>query len=275
MKKTAAIPLVIGAIVIVLSLIFLKDLSAIRNLVIVISLIFMIVPTVVSFNKDIKMQKEKEQKFLEFVRDIVENVRAGTPISNAIINIRNRDYGALKNHVIKLANQVYMGIPLTIAFETFARESKSPVISRSISLIAEANRSGGEMNTILSSVASSVNQTETIQKERRAAISNLIVQGYIIFLVFILIVLVLQFFLMPLIDGIGPMKDLNIEVSAKENIDFSKSLFFLLITQSFFSGLVIGKISEGKLSAGVKHSFILVSLSLILSTLGEVIFGKG
>ncbi len=273
MKKIIVIPPVIGIAVIVASIFFLKDLEAIRNLVIVFSLVLMVVPLVVFYTKQIKEQKEKEQKFLEFVRDIVENVRSGTPVSRAIINVKGRDYGALKSHIVKLANQISLGIPLTKAFETFAEESKSPVIARSINLISEANRSGGEINTILGSVASSVNQTETIKKERRSAIFNLVVQGYIIFFVFILIILVLEFFLMPLVQNLGPIKDLNVEVNAKPDLDMSQANFFLLIVQSFFSGLVIGKISEGKISAGIKHSFILVSLALVLSSAARLFFG--
>jgi len=273
MKKTILIPAIIGMIIIVNSILFLKNFSTIRNIMIIFSVLSMILPIVVFYTKNIKKEKEKEQKFLEFVRDIVENVKSGTPISRAILNVKNRDYGALRSHIEKLANQISIGIPLTRAFETFADGTKSLVIRRSISLISEANRSGGDINTILSSVAHSVNQTEVIQKERRAAIFNLTVQGYIIFFVFILIILVLQYFLMPLIKDIGPIKDLNVEINPAKEIDLTQANFLLLIFQSFFAGLVIGKISEGKISAGVKHSFILISLALILYTIVELVFG--
>jgi archaeal flagellar protein FlaJ len=273
MKKIIIIPLIIGIVVATLSILLLKDFTAIRNLILVVTLIAIIIPLVVYHTTNIKKQKEKEEKFLEFIRDIVENVKSGTPISRAIINLKGRDYGELKIHVEKLANQVSMGIPLTRAFETFADETKSPVISRSINLISEANRSGGEINTILDSVTSSVNQTENIKKERRSAIFNLIVQGYIIFCVFILIILVLEFFLMPLVESLGPISDLNVEISPRENVKSSQANFFLLLVQSFFSGLVIGKISEGKISAGIKHSFILVSLALLLFAIASLIFG--
>ncbi len=274
MKKGIIINSVFGIILIGISLIFLNGIPAIRNLILSLAVLVMIVPLVVYYTKKNREQKEKEQKFLEFIRDIVENVKSGTPVSRAIINIKNRDYGALGPHIEKLANQISLGIPLTKSFDTFAEDTKSPVILRSVNLISEASRSGGEINTILNSVASSVNQTEIIQKERRSAIFNLVVQGYIIFFVFILIILVLEFFLMPLVKDLGPIKDLNVEVSPKEDIDLiGQANFYLLIVQSFFSGLVIGKISEGKINAGIKHSFILVSLALILSGIARVIFG--
>jgi archaeal flagellar protein FlaJ len=273
MKKIIIIPLIIGIVVAALSILLLRDFAAIRNLILVVTLIAIVIPIVVYYANNLKKQKEMEEKFLEFIRDIVENVKSGTPISRAIINLKGRDYGELSPHVSKLANQIAIGIPLTQAFETFADGTKSPVISRSISLISEANRSGGEINTILDSVASSVNQTETIKKERRSAIFNLIIQGYIIFCVFILIILVLEFFLMPLVESLGPISDLHVEINTKENVGSSQANFFLLLVQSFFSGLVIGKIAEGKISAGIKHSFILVSIALLLFAIGSLIFG--
>jgi hypothetical protein len=36
---------------------------------------------------------------------------------------------------------------------------------------------------------------------------------------------------------------------------------YLLVAQGFFAGLVIGKLGEGSIKAGVKHSFILMIAS--------------
>lgn len=274
MNKKLIFPPLIGTILIALAIIFFpSSLLVYRNLAIAIIFVVMLIPTVLFFNRGIKVQKEKDQKFLEFIRDLSEGVKSGTPITQTILNLKNRDYGALSPHIIKISNQVTMGIPLTGVLENFALETKSGLIQRSVNLISEANRSGGEIATILSSVVLSVNQTENIEKERRSAIFNLVVQGYIIFSIFIIIILILEFFLMPMVQGLGPTKDMNVEIEVGEDIDFAQPLFFLLITQSLFSGLVIGRIAEGKLLAGVKHSFILVSLALLLSTLANVIFG--
>ena len=88
-------------------------------------------------------EKNIEQMFIEFSRDLVEGVKAGTPINRTIINLRTKDYGSLNIFVSKLANQISIGIPVKDAFETFAKDVESPVISRAVSLIKEAERSGG------------------------------------------------------------------------------------------------------------------------------------
>lgn len=230
--------------------------------------------------------RNKETMFLEFSRDLVEGARAGTPISKSIINLRTKDYGALNSYIAKLANQISIGIPVRRALRTFSTDVKSPTISRAITLIMEAERAGGKIETILESVASSVGQIEKLRKERRAAIYNLTVQGYIVFIIFIIIMLVMQFRILPitaelgfeavdtegLVDIGGPIGQLGAGGGIRPE-EMARAFLFLLLFQGFFAGLVIGKISEGSVKAGIKHSFILVAISLILFTGANVFLG--
>lgn len=239
----------------------------------IIALIIAAMPFVIGIISSQNKQKEKEEMFLAFSRDLVETVKSGTPISKGIINLRNRNYGELSPHVSKLANQISMGITLTEALQNFSRETESRVISRAVSLISEAERSGGRIETILESVALSVNQIDNLKKERKAAVSNLITQGYIIFIVFIVIMLVLEFKILPLVSDLSSGgTGLGVEIQKMDSEDFSMPLLVTILVQSFFSGLVIGKIAEGNLKAGIKHSFILVALTLLVTTGAKVLF---
>lgn len=247
--------------------------SKLSYFLVVIGLLIAMIPFVITFLMGQSRQKEKEEKFLEFARDLVENVRSGASISRSIINLKGRNYGTLTPHVNKLANQLAMGIVLTDAFKVFARETKSRVISRAVGLISEAERAGGKIETILDSVAHSVNQTEQLRKERKSAVSNLVTQGYLIFLVFIVIMLVLEFKILPLISDLQGGATVGISVSNLNPDKFSRPLFIMLLVQSFFAGLVIGKISEGTIKSGFKHSFILIALTLLITTGARALFG--
>ncbi len=248
--------------------------SKLSYFLLVVGLLVGTTPFVISFLIIQGRQKEKEEKFLEFARDLVENVRSGTPISKSIINLKGRNYGTLTPHVEKLANQLSMGIILTNAFMVFSRETKSRVIARAVGLISEAERAGGKIDTILDSVARSVNQIEQLREERKAAVSNLVTQGYLIFFVFIIIMLVLEFKILPLVSGLqGGASGLSVSVSNLNSDQFSRPLFVMLLVQSFFAGLVIGKISEGTMKAGLKHSFILIAITLLVTTGARFLFG--
>jgi archaeal flagellar protein FlaJ len=244
-----------------------------RNFLLVTSLLIGVVPFMISFLWEQRNQNEKEEKFLEFTRDLVETVRSGTPVGKGIINLRSRNYGSLSPHVLKMANQLSLGITLRDALDTFARETNSNVISRAMSLISEAERAGGKIEVILESVSASVNQVQKLRKERKASVSNLVTQGYMIFIVFIIIMLVLEFKILPLVSDLQSTEGMALSVNAMDSEAFSFPLFVMLLVQSFFAGLVIGKISEGSLQSGVRHSFILLTITLLVTTGARVLFG--
>ena len=236
-----------------------------------------VLPFVFSTVRETKTENEKEEMFLEFARNLAESGKTGIPISKSIINMKNKPYGVLSEHIKKLANQIYLGIPLGIALKVFSKDINNKTISRAITLIGQAEKSGGDIGEILKSVADAVGTSDKLKKERKAAISTFVVQGYIIFFVFIVIVLVLQFRLIPLIFnlGVGSITSAG-EVTgggAINVLEISNSFLWLLITQGLFSGLVIGEISEQNLKAGVKHSFVLIIMAFFISSGARLLLG--
>ncbi len=232
-------------------------------------------PFVFSIISKSKIAAEKEEMFLEFARNLVESVKTGTPISKSIIHAKTKSYGVLSEHVEKLANQISLGIPLNFALQVFAKDIGNRTISRALTLIGQAEKAGGDIGEILESVAGAVNMADKLKKERKAAISTLTVQGYIIFFVFMIIILVMQFKIIPMISGIadvGTVGGLGLAggggISAEE---ISSAFLYLLLIQGFFSGLIIGKLAEGNVKLGIKHSFTLMLLAFLVSS-GTTLF---
>ena len=146
---------------------------------------------------------------------------------------------------------------------------------------------------LLESVAKSVLETEKLKAERRAAISSMVMEGYIIFLIFIIIMIVVEVQIIPITSGIVGTP-LGTDTSFTENTgdtltsetgsqttgsgtsnttsnEFGQAFLALLITQGLFAGLIIGKISEGDIKAGIKHSFIMVAMAVLISTGSKLI----
>ena len=212
-------------------------------------------------------EREKEEMFLEFSRNLAEGVASGIPIPKSIQNVADKDYGSLTPHIRKLASQISLGIPVKKALMIFAADTRNKVIKRSVNIIIEAEESGGEIVSTLEGVARSVAEVEDIKKERRSSMYNQVVQGYIIFLMFIVIMLVLQLWLLPKITEVteltGESGLLKGQADAKL---LSTVLFVLILVEAFFTGLVIGKLSEGSFRPGFKHSLILVALAYLIFT---------
>ncbi len=238
-------------------------------------------PFVFSIINETRVASEKEEMFLEFARSLVESVKTGTPINKSIINVKDKFYGVLSENIKKLANQISLGIPLSKALQTFSDDVNNKTISRTLTLIGQAEKSGGEIGGILESVTEAVSMADKLKKERKASISALVVQGYIIFFVFIIIILVLQFQILPLLTGFATTGEGAAGIggfiggggSPISQEELSNSFLYLLLVQGFFSGLTIGKLSEGNVKTGIRHSFTLMLFAFLISAGANVFFG--
>jgi len=245
-----------------------------------IAVIIMSLPFVVSIISENAASNEKEEMFLEFTRNLVESVKAGTPVSKSIVNVKNKQYGVLGKHIEKLSNQITLGIPLSTALTIFAKDVNNPTVTRAITLIGQAEKAGGDIGEILEAVAGAVNTADRLKKERKAAISTLVVQGYIIFIIFIAIIIVMQFKILPMLTGVaevGQIGELGVGVAgeAVNPSEIASAFLYLLLVQGFFSGLTIGQLSEGNIKAGIKHSFALMLLAFVTSTVTNLLFSGG
>jgi len=248
-------------------------------------IIIIATPFVFTVIRENKLEVEKEEMFLEFARDLVESVKSGTPINKSIINSKNQSYGALEPNIRKLSNQISLGIPLKTALQIFSDDVHNKTISRALTLIGQAERAGGDIGRILEAVASAVSMSDKLGKERKSSASTLIVQGYVIFFIFLVIILVMQYKILPLISSFNTsglsgataaFGSSIIPSGGSTNIDtsqLSNSFLYLILVQGLFSGLTIGKLSEGSIRAGIKHSFALMIFSFIITTGANLIFG--
>ena len=234
--------------------------------------IVVLLPFLIGLMIESKVEKEKSDRFLEFTRNLAESVKTGTPIGKSIINMSSKDFGSLTPYIQKLANQIDLGIPIGKALETFAEDVNSAVVSRAVTLIQEAQNAGGNIDTILDSTAEAIYQIEKLKQERKAAISNLVVQGYIIFFVFVGIMLVMQFKILPLVAGVSTVSagSTSIETAiynpSVSTEKLARPFLYLLLVQGFFTGLTIGKVSEGYIKAGIKHSIVMTLLAFMISS---------
>lgn len=230
-------------------------------------------PGYLMYLRENKRQKEVEVEFLEFIRFLVESVKSGIPIPQSILNLKDKDFGALTKHVRKLAFQIEWGIPVKDALNVFSRDTDNRVIRRSVAIIIQAEESGGRMDDILASVADSVVNIERLKEERKSSTYSQVVQGYIVFFIFIGVMLMLEVKLMPMIQDMlggltggvsgGEFFEAG-ETTAATALNFKRIFLSLIVVQGVFAGLLIGKFSEGKIKYGIKHSFALVVIALLI-----------
>ena len=95
-----------------------------------------------------------------------------------------------------------------------------------------------------------------IRKERFSAIYNQMLTGYAVFFMFVGVLIVLKSYLVPSLFSFGTTVAGIEDINSFYNMTFQ----WLIIIEGFFSGLVVGKMANGSLAAGIKHSLILTAI---------------
>lgn len=284
LKKINWVGIAFGLLLVAAAFIFFYTEEEMNKFIFIIGLgvIVIVIPFIFQIIFQSRKEEEINEMFLEFSRNLAESVATGTPISKSIVNMRDKNFGALTPYIKKLANQIEIGIPLEKSLKTFAYEVNNPIISRAVNLISESERSGGEIEKILDSTARSIAEIEKLKEERKAAIANLVVQGYIVFFIFIGIMLVMEFKILPLAISAGSLSGITTgnvqivdDVKNELNKDVLSNLFlYLLIAQGIFTGLAIGQLAEGSIKRGIKHSFILSASAFLVGIGVRLLFGS-
>ncbi len=251
-------------------------------------------------------QRDIESRFLDFVRNLAGAIKSGMPVSRAIIHISKIDYGSLSYYARKLGYQVEWAVPVHKALLLFSNATKNDVIKRTIATVIEAEQSGGNMEDVLESITSSLIEIKKIKEQRRAGVQSQVMQSYIIFFIFIGVMITIQNMLVPYLLGssqsggmFGNLKgglslgsvagtststaksppllmDVDIKFDTMRNFIITMTQWFsslrgvflmLSLIQGFFAGIIIGKMAEGDITSGLKHSLILMTFAFFVMAL--------
>lgn len=238
----------------------------------ILSVIIIVLPFSFVQYSNYKKKREIETKFPTFITGIVEGLRGNMTLTLAIKSTSKNNYGPLTPYIDNLVAQISWGIPFDEAFENFTKAIDSSVITRAVSTIIQTHHSGGDLTSALESISSSVNEIEKLKRERFSRISGQMIQGYIIFFVFLGVMIGIKLYLIPAISspggGItGPGDIMGLESTTALSKEYAIRFRHLAALQGFFAGTTIGKLSEGMISAGLKHALILGLIGFTVLTI--------
>jgi flagellar protein FlaJ len=272
MEKIKTITIVNGiivALIILFDFLFLREVSNLFSLIIILAIIMFIVPIALIKYYGTWKTKTLEDSFSPFMIDLVESVRSGMSLPQAINSVSDNDYGALSFYIKRLNAQLEWGIPFENAFLAFSKGTKSKLIMRIAATIIESHKFGGNLTDIFESMSTTAVEIERLREERKLYMSSHTITGYIIFFVFLVVIIGLEQFLVPSLAQTS-----SGTIMGKAGKDMSgeyKAMFRnLIIIQGFFAGLVIGKMSEGAVAGGIKHSLILMIVGILIYTISSI-----
>ncbi|MEM2419415.1 MAG: type II secretion system F family protein [Candidatus Bathyarchaeia archaeon] len=200
-----------------------------------------------------RWKKAVDEHLPDLFRSIVQAQETGMTLPRALEEAAKRDFGPLTVELRKMTAQISWGMTLEEALVAFAKRVNTVLVQRTVPLIIEANRSGGHVEKVFDPMGKFVQSTLLLHKERRNQTRPYIAIIYVAFFVFIFTIILLfkSFF----VDVHG-LPLLGVAIMAPEEV---KRLFFhLTVIQAFFGGLVAGKMGEGTINAGLKHSLAMM-----------------
>ena len=200
-----------------------------------------------------------DEIFPDFVRDLAESRRAGMTFTKAILFAAKGDYGILTPEIKKISQQVSWGASVTNALKAFAERVPTKSIRRTVSLITDASKSGGNIAEILDVAAQDAREIKMLEGERTSNMGSYVVVIYVGMFVFIAIVLIMNVSFLPSMIG-EDAEGLAGAVTGGSTIDLDKIIsifYFATLVQGIGSGMVAGVFENGRFSSGIKHMFIM------------------
>ncbi len=247
---------------------YLQKITTLYSTINIICLIIFAFPIVIVKYVEYSKQKELEDMFPVFLHDFTESVRGGMMITDALKLVSKNNYKSLTPYVKKMAAQLDWGIPLEVVLLKFAQSTKSKSIARIVSSVIETHRLGGKLTDTLDAIGNIAVQIERLREERVAYLQTQIITGYVVFFVFLGVIIGLEKFLIPTLLHSQSLRSLSgAEVSLATAEEFKSIFRNLILIQGFFAGLTVGKMAEGVVVAGLKHSILMMLIGGIIYTI--------
>ncbi|MFA5772006.1 MAG: type II secretion system F family protein [Thermoplasmata archaeon] len=210
-----------------------------------------------------------EERLPDFLRDVAESGRFGMTLAKAISRAALGKYGALTSEIQKMAAQIDWGVSATKALRLFAARVNTPLINRCVSIIVKASEAGGDVADVLTAVSNDAKESQMLLKERRIQMSIYVAIVYVAFFVFMATILIMNFVFLPemLRAGApqasgGAVSSTMIQTSSIRGIQ--DIYLYALVIHAIGDGILAGVIDTGKISNGLRHSFIMVFVAYIL-----------
>lgn len=283
-------------------LVFLSALT--ENIALIVNMLFLgmlILVMPYSLYKFLRLKKIRayEREFPNFLRDISESQRAGLSLIQSMQAAGKSDYGSLSKEIKKMNNQLSWNVPLDTVLKNFSeRASESKVVLRSVTIIDEANKSGGSVEDTMEALANNIEAIREAQQEKSVLLNQQVMMMYAIFFIFLGITIALIKFLIPLLQtqaqaggfgvqgfnpnpctacvgtsnpacvGCNTFSAISVAFDLgppEDTSSYYKSLFLaMILIQGFFSGLIAGQIGSDSVVVGVKHSLIMLLSGFII-----------
>ncbi len=257
-KKIAwVVSSVLGAAIVVTACLTLWD-NLLFDEYMLLAVVVTIFPPAVLDYIDYRWKRSVDEHLPDLFRSVVQAHRTGMTLPQALEEASKRSYGSLTAELKKMVIQMSWGLSFEKAFQSLGRRVNTTLMRRTVPLITEASRAGGQIEKVFDPMGRFVETTLVMNKERQTQTRPYVAIVYVAFFVFLFTVVLLfrTFFTQAMEFPFMGFATVTSEMTRK-------ICFHMSAIQAFFGGLVAGKMGEGTISAGLKHCVILLTVGYL------------
>lgn len=217
------------------------------------------IPGAIAHSYYTRKGKGLEHDVTNFMRDLTEARKTGASPERCVENLSGRSYGKFTKYLTAASRQIEWGLPFRVIYETFKKKIKSFLALINIYLLVDAIEVGGGTPETLETLTHFSEGLSSLEKEKKETLRPLLLMPYIGAGILLFSTIIFLGFSRTLLSSFG-----------HQAIPFSEVVTLLLpplMVQTFFTGLVTGKISSRSISAGFKHAVILMTVGIVFMAL--------
>lgn len=235
---------------------------------VLIALLIVLVPYAVFYELWRYQVRGIESLIPDFLERLAGINQVGLTIAQAIAILVNTNLGLLSYEIKRIKRDMDWGANFSAALMRFEQRVSTPLIARTVTLITKASEMSGAIHEVLTIASSDARMSEILKKERLSEMFVYTAIVYLAFFVFIFVIGVLSSQFLPMLSQIntgnlpaaGALAGLK-SISVKS---FERLMYHTCIIQALFSGIIAGQMGESSVSAGIKHSGIMLFVALIV-----------
>ncbi|MCW4011075.1 MAG: type II secretion system F family protein [Candidatus Bathyarchaeota archaeon] len=252
-RKIVTVAAVCAALAIILFGFFKVGATAALDDYVTFGIVAILAPLAALNYVDYRWQKGINQNLPDLFRTIVQAQEVGMTLPQAMDEAAKRDFGPLTAELKKMTVQMSWGYSFEEALTAFGKRVGTNLTQRVLPLIIEASHAGGNVEKVFAPMGRFINTNNLMEKERKTQTRPYVLIIYVALFVFLFTIILLFKTFFSAAEGVPLMA-----TPTASSEEMQRIFLHMTLVQGFFGGLVAGKMGEGSIEAGLKHSLLMM-----------------
>ncbi len=233
-----------------------------RDNLLTVGIIASLTPAAIIDHLEMRRKRKIDERIPDFLREIAEKARSGMSFFKALKAASEKEYGPLQVELRRLVNQISWGMNPEEALKRFAARVGTPTSKKVVVFLQEVLKMGMTSAEILGMIGKYIRSLQLMEREKSSELKVHMLTIYITFAAFTFIsTILLKSFFQPLYQATSNVGGIIAPIMTP--LEAKQIFYHLILVEAVTSGLIIGKISEGRLIAGLKHIILLLAACLL------------